>query len=202
MHVPVLLLQLTLTSVSLRRTSPAPRKELVPAALVAAIGLAGGGVWLWRARETHSAAQVGTRLLIAPFENLTGESRFDNIGRIAADRIAANVAQVGSIEVVPSNMVLMALRDTMGGQAERLSRLSTTTHAGMIVSGTVVRRGDSLALQAQVTDVRTGKIAITLDASTGSVADPIPAVDALGDHLLGALGIRQIAVLPRGFRAP
>jgi TolB-like protein len=191
----------TQTSIPRKPSSQASFVAAVAATLVIAIGVV-AGAWLWHEREIGSAAPVGTRLLIAPFENLTGDSRFDNIGRIAADRIAANVAQAGSVEVVPSNMVLMALRDTTGGQAERLNRLSTATHTGMIVSGTIVLRGDSLALQAQVTDVRTGKIAITLDPSTGSVADPIPAVDALGDHLLGALGIRGIAILPRGFRAP
>jgi TolB-like protein len=183
------------------RSRVAPRTMVAAIALAVALGIA-GGAWLWHGRQTPPATIAGTRLLIAPFENLTGDSRFNNIGRIAADRISANIAQAGSIDVVPPNMVLMALRDTTGGEAERLNRLSAATHVGMLVSGTIMLRRDSLVLQAQATDVRTGKIAITLDPSSGSIADPIAAVDALGDHLLGALGVRAIAMLPRGFRAP
>jgi serine/threonine-protein kinase len=161
------------------------------------------GAWFTRAHSSRlAAAAPAPRLLIAPFENLTGDTRFNHIGLIAADRLAVGVAQRGSIDVVPSNTVLMALRDTTGGVAERLNRLSDATHAGLIVSGTVVLRGDSLMLQAQITDVRTGKVVNTLAPAMGSAADPTAAVDVLSDHLLGALGIRDLTILSRENRAP
>ncbi|MEO5817271.1 MAG: BTAD domain-containing putative transcriptional regulator [Gemmatimonadaceae bacterium] len=162
------------------------------------------GAWLGFAHPWRPAAASPPRLLIAPFENLTGDDRLDHIGRMAADRLALAAAQVGSMDVVPSITVLMTMRDTTGGFADRLKRLSDATHASLLVSGTVVRRGDSLVLQAQVTDVRTGKAVVTLDPATGSAADPIAIVDALGDHLLGALGNRdkKLAILPEGTRAP
>ncbi|MEJ7812315.1 MAG: serine/threonine-protein kinase [Gemmatimonadaceae bacterium] len=176
-----------------------PRTMLAVLALVV---VAAGAAWLSFGRRERTGAVASSRLLIAPFENLTGAPRFDHIGRIAADRLALMIAQGGSMDVVPSSIVLMALRDTTGGQAERLRRLAAATHAGLVVSGTVVLRGDSLTLQAQTTDVRTGKVAHTLDPATGPAADPIVAVDALGDHLLGALGSRQLPILPQDFRAP
>ncbi|MBL0170328.1 MAG: protein kinase [Gemmatimonadaceae bacterium] len=160
---------------------------------------------IWYARRVTSPARVAvsSRLLIAPFENLTGDSRFDHIGLIASDRLAQNIAQDGAIDVVPSNTVLLALRDTTGGQATRLQRLADATHAGLLVSGSVVLRGDSLVLQAQVSEVQTGRVVQTLVPSAGSTADPVGAVDALGDRLLGALGRRRdLSVLPEGFRAP
>ncbi|MEP7002680.1 MAG: protein kinase, partial [bacterium] len=173
------------------------------AVLVFALCIMASGVyWLRFGRGPQPATGAASRLLIAPFENLTGDKRFDHIGRIAADRLAVLVAQRGSMDVVPPSMVLMALRDTTGGEAERLKRMSDATHAGMIVSGTVVLRGDSLAVQAQVTDARTGRIVVTLDPASGPTTDPVAAVDALGDHLLGALGIREIRILPQGYHAP
>jgi hypothetical protein len=57
-------------------------------------------------------------------------------------------------------------------------------------------------LQAQITDVRTGKVVNTLVPAMGSAADPTAAVDVLGDHLLGALGIRELTILSREARAP
>jgi DNA-binding SARP family transcriptional activator/TolB-like protein len=172
-----------------------------------AIGLlaivAASGAWWAFGRPGRSATNT-SRLLIAPFENLTGDPRLDHIGRMAADRLALSVAQVGSMDVVPSITVLMTMRDTTGGAADRLKRLSDATHAGLLVSGTVVLRGDSLVLQAQVTDVRTGKVVATLDPATGSATDPIAVVDALRDRLLGALGNRDrgLAILPPSTRAP
>ena len=186
-----------LSSVMSRRRSRATLVMLV--LVVIAIT---GGLWFKSARRTVGRPEASRRLLIAPFENLTGDARFDHVGRLAADRIALDIAQRGSMDVVPSNLVLMALRDTTGGQAERLRRFSEATNAGLIVSGTVVMRGDSLTLQAQVTDVRTGKVVLTLDPAVASTADPMAAVYVLEDRLLGALGNPGTAILPRGFRAP
>jgi DNA-binding SARP family transcriptional activator/TolB-like protein len=176
--------------------------RLVALGLLAIV--AASGVWWAIGRPGRPVATNTPRLLIAPFENLTGDPRLDHIGRMAADRLALGVAQVGSIDVVPSITVLMTMRDTTGGAADRLKRLSDATHAGLLVSGTVVLRGDSLVLQAQVTDVRTGKVAATLDPATGSATDPIAIVDALRDRLLGALGNRDrgLAILPPSTRAP
>ncbi|MDB4881382.1 MAG: transcriptional activator protein, partial [Gemmatimonadetes bacterium] len=166
--------------------------------------VAASAVWWAYGRASPAVATNTPRLLIAPFENLTGDAGLDHIGRMAADRLAFGVAQAGSIDVVPSMTVLMTMRDTTGGAADRLKRLSDATHAGLLVSGTVARRGDSLVLQAQVTDVRTGKAVATLDPASGSVADPIAIVDALRDRLLGALGNRDrgLAILPPSTRAP
>jgi serine/threonine-protein kinase len=197
---------ITPTSVRGREAlAPMKRRSRTVAGAVAAILVvaAVGVAWVARVRGNRPALAPATpRLLIAPFENLTGDKRFDHIGLIATDRLSLAVSQRGSIEVVPSNTVLMALRDTTGGVAIRLNRLSDATHAGLIVSGTVVLRGDSLMLQAQVTDVRTGKAIMTLDPATGPAADPTAAIDKLGDRLLGALGTREIAILPSGFRPP
>jgi len=165
-----------------------------------------GGAWLMHSARPEPAAAApvrSSRLLIAPFENLTGDPRFDYIGRIAADRLALGIAQNGSIDVVPTNIVLMGLRDTTGGKAGQLQRLSDATHAGLLASGSVVLRGDSLVFQSQVSDVQTGKPAVTLPSVTGSASNPIAALDSLGDRMLGALGLRrELKILPQGFRAP
>ena len=181
------------------------RSKKISRAMLAILALlvvsAAAGAWLTFGRRPPPAV-AASRLLIAPFENLTGDARFDHIGRIAADRLALVVAQAGSMDVVPSSMVLFGLRDTTGGAALRLKRLSEAMHAGLLVTGTVVLRGDSLALHALVTDMRTDRVIVTLDPSNGSASDPIRAVDALGDRLLGALGMRELAIMPEAIRAP
>ncbi|HEV7993262.1 MAG TPA: serine/threonine-protein kinase [Gemmatimonadaceae bacterium] len=162
------------------------------------------GVRTTRARGALAMkpAAVGSRLLIAPFENLTGDPRFDLIGRIVAERLSFDVAQVGKIGVVPSNVVLMALRDTSEGMAERMRNISDVTHAGLLLSGSVLLRSDSLLMHGQATDVATGQIVFTLESATAASDDPIAAIDALGDRLRGALGTREIGIFPAVTRAP
>ena len=171
--------------------------------ILLAAPLAAVGIWYAFNRAPPAPPAQSSRLLIAPFENLTGDPRLDYVGRIAASRLALNFAENGSIDVVPMNTVLMALRDTTGGTADRLQRLSSATHAGFLASGSVVRRGDSLEFQAQVSDLRTGKPEVTLPPVAGPTTDPSVAIDALGDRLMGALGLRRdTQILPRGYRAP
>jgi serine/threonine-protein kinase len=162
-----------------------------------------GGAWWSLGRRANAAAPSVSRLLVAPFENLTGDAQFDHLGRVVADQLSLAVAQGSSMEVVPSNIVLMSLRDTTGGQAERLRRLSDATHASLLASGSIARRGDSLAVQGQVTEVRTGRVFIVLEPATGPASDPTGAVRALADRILGALAGRELTILSqRGYRPP
>ena len=181
------------------RTISRSRRLAVGMASVAAVV----AVWFGVQYRSRYASAPSTRVLITPFENLTGDERFAYIGRVAADRLARRVAQVGSNDVVPSTTVMLALHDTTGDRARQLQRLSVATNAGLIVSGSVVLRGDSLVVQSQVSEARSGATVITLDPFAGPTSDPVAAIDALGDRLLGALGRRSdLKVLPEGFRAP
>ncbi|MBC7844314.1 MAG: hypothetical protein H7099_18530, partial [Gemmatimonadaceae bacterium] len=150
-----------------------------------------------------AASAPSSRLLIVPFENLTGDARYDNVGRIAADRIALRVARLGSIDVVPSTTVMLAFRDTGAGREQRVAQLTSVTHAGRIMSGSVVLRADSVVLQAQVTDVASGRTVLTMEPSSAPAADPVAAIDAIADRLLGALGRQKnLKALSSAFRAP
>lgn len=181
----------------------APRRFSRRSAMLAlaVLVVVAAGAWVTLGRRPAKA--TSTRLLVAPFENLTGDARFNGTGRIAADRLALRLAQVGSIDVVPSITVLLASRDSTRDPRDWLNALAAATHAGQIVTGTIVLRGDSLVLQAQITDVQTGKAVATIEPDAGLAADPIAVIDSLGERLLGALGIRDINILsPSGFRAP
>jgi serine/threonine-protein kinase len=116
----------TTTTAAAPRTGP---NRVVRAGLAALVlGVIAFGARFMTTNRAQPAAVASKRVLVAPFENLTGDARFDNVGRMAADRLAQGMAQMGSIDVVPSNTVLMMLRDTAGGLAERLQRL-TGRHA-------------------------------------------------------------------------
>jgi tRNA A-37 threonylcarbamoyl transferase component Bud32/TolB-like protein len=180
----------------------APRSMVAIAALLI-VAVAGGGAWWVFGRRAAVSTPAVSRLLIAPFENLTGDSKLDHIGRMVADQLALAVAQGSSMDVVPSNIVIMALRDTVGGYADRIRRLSEATHASFLASGSIVRRGDSLAVQGQVTEVRTNRVFLVLDPVAAVAADPGAAVRALSDRLVGGLAGRELTILSqRGYRPP
>jgi TolB-like protein len=186
-------------------TPPASRRKPSRALLVAIVLLAAsaGIAWLWARRASMAAATTSSaRLLIAPFENLTDDARFTHLGRIISDRLVQTATQRGSINVVPQLIVLGGLRDTTGGLAQQLERLATATQATQMVTGTASLRGDSLVLVAQLIDSHTSKVISVLGPLTGPATDPYVAIDSLGDRLLGALGFRQIPIVPKTFRAP
>jgi TolB-like protein/tetratricopeptide (TPR) repeat protein len=181
-------------------------KRRVSGVLVGAVAslliVAAAGTWFAFNHRSRGAA-AESRLLVAPFTNLTGNPAFDIAGRIAADQLTAIVAQAGAINVVDSRLVLQSLRDTTRPPTEAMQRLADATHARFLISGTVVLRGDSLQFKAQMTEVRTGKLVAALDPAMSPTSDPIVALNALGDRLLGALGVRRFAQLPQaGYRAP
>ena len=160
---------------------------LAAAAVVAL--LAGGGAWYAQSRaQAPDAPEAGRRrVVVAPLENLTGDTSLAVVGRMAADWITQGLAPGDSLEVVSTATVAMAVADAQGSYAELVRRLATTTRATALVSGSVMRRGDSLVLQAQLTDPRTGNVVGTMEPVAGPASDPMRVVDALRERVLGAL---------------
>jgi thioredoxin-like negative regulator of GroEL len=76
------------------------------------------------------------------------------------------------------------------GRAATPQALARSAGAGTVVTGSVYKLGDSLQLQAQVVDGRTGDVLTALDPVRGAARDPLPAVDALRQRALGALAGR------------
>ena len=162
------------------RRRPSRRFALMAGGAFLAVGLA-----LLASLPTRS--QPGSRrIAIAPFENLTNDTAFSQVGLIAANWITQGVAQIESLDVVPSTAVSAALTDASRG-TDVVRRLASTTHAGVIVTGTVVRSGDSLRISATVVNARNNKPIRVIEPIAGPVADPLIAISALRDRLLGSL---------------
>lgn len=180
---------------------PVSRVRVYVAGIAFAL-LAAAGLWYLRSRPATKSAAVFTRVLIAPFVNLTGDTRYDHVGVLAADRLALSTAQVG-LDVVPPSTVTVAMRDTSLGRAEQLKRLTAAAHAAWLVTGSVYLRGDSLQLSTQIINTATGSAAQTLPMETGAASDPIAAIDLVGDRLKAELSSKtRRTILPTGFRTP
>lgn len=174
---------------SVARLRPAPWTIASAVAVLLAVTL--GGAWMWRLNAAPALSE--RRVAVLPFQNLTGSAEFDHVGTIAADWLTQSMAQVDSLDVVSSIGVRMALGDAKGSDPELMRRLVAVTRAGLVVTGTVARQGDSLRVQAQLVDPITGQVRSVLDPAVGPASDPIAAIDALRERLLGALTISEFS---------
>lgn len=159
------------------------------AAAAALLLLAGAGVSIVARGDTDLEAR---RILVIPFENRTGDPALDPVGTIAADWIVQGLARTDVVDVVPSFRALQLLQALSGeGRSEDAStRTRTLAHAlgaGTAVAGTYYLRGGSLEFQAQLIDVRRGRLLQAVDGVRGPQSDPMIAIDELRSRTAGAV---------------
>jgi tetratricopeptide (TPR) repeat protein len=139
--------------------------------------------------------------MVAPFENLTNDTAFALVGRMAADFITDGVSRLDSVEVVLSSDVLtLAGKRPGGAQANR--QLAEQLHASTLLTGGFYKQGDSLRFQVRQLDVASGKVIQTMDLA-GPASDPMVGIRLLRDRLMGSFAAADNGgVVLRGAAAP
>jgi TolB-like protein/tetratricopeptide (TPR) repeat protein len=155
---------------------------------------------------------AGERVLVAPFENHTGDPAMDPVGSMAADWIIQGLAHTGLVSVVPVTSSIAASRFTAAAVADadaahRTRLLAEETGAGIVITGTYYRQADSLYLRATVTDVGAGRVLHALEAIATPAALPLDGIERLRQRVMSVLAarldprMRDHATLP-GFVLP
>jgi DNA-binding SARP family transcriptional activator/TolB-like protein len=180
------------------------RRRLAAAATIALIAT-GALITLWvsnrgapqwgNERALDPAIEVvPERVLVVPFENLSGSSELDPLGAITADWITQGLAQTGLLEVISARSALqMPLVDAAAGlQDERLRsrallQLAEQTHAGTIVWGSYSAAGDSFYLNARVSNAHSGTLIGGVPQVIASTALPLDGVEELRQRVVGLL---------------
>ena len=189
------------------------RHRLVPrlarfAAAAALLLLAGGGVSI----IPHESSDLEPRrVLVIPFENRTGDPALDPVGTIAADWVVQGLARTDVVDVVPSFQAVQLVQALSGegrsGDAGTRTRtLAQALGAGTAVAGTYYLRDGGLEFQAQVIDVRRGRLLQAVHGVRGPQSDPMIAIDALRSRTVGAVDfqfdVRLRAVVRSAHRPP
>jgi TolB-like protein len=129
------------------------------------------------------------RVIVAPFANETGDPRLASLGAMAADWLSRGLTGLGGLEVVDARTAAVTgevvdripwpLRARDRGRA-----LAEETGAGLLVSGVIYRDGDSLRVQARMSDAATGKLLRTLSSVSGPASAPTAVLDQLNRRVV------------------
>ena len=169
------------------RTRPVRRWMMWGAAALALV--AGLVVWLRR----PVAAPSESRVVVAAFENQTGDTALNAAGQFMADWITQGIAQSEVVPVVDVRTALTSGRivdaDTSKRGIGRLRALAADVGAGRVVWGTLYRRNDSLVVQTNITDATSGQMIRALEPVSMASHDPSGAVDQVSQNVLGALAL-------------
>jgi DNA-binding SARP family transcriptional activator len=139
----------------------------------------------------RSAPLSPRRIVVAAFENRTGDSALAPVGELAADWIARSLLESNFEVVDPRTSAITARvvaslpRILRGGDPS--VALARETGAGMVVTGRYYRQHDSLQFEATLSDVTSG----TLVRAIGPVRGP----ESQASPLVGALAMRITAAL-------
>jgi TolB-like protein len=158
-----------------------PRTLWLTAAVLAVVSIAGILAVLSNRRVKGSVSESDLpRIMIAGFRNATGDMRLDPIGVIATERITRGLTETGIADVVAQ-----AGMDPRSGSATRpaitddqIRAQARDLKANRILSGSYLRRGDSVEFHATLTPAADGSV-VAIPPKTASLSDPMAAIDAI-----------------------
>ncbi|MGD1147281.1 MAG: protein kinase [Thermoanaerobaculaceae bacterium] len=141
-------------------------------------------IWApWR-KAAPAASFDPKSIVVAVFENRTGDASLDSVGQQIADALTNDLLKTGELKVAV-NPVAVNRRGEAGG--DPLLRLAQATRSALVVSGTYDLRGDQLEVQARVVDPWHGTVVYTAAPLRCARADPLSALEPLRQHVTGAV---------------
>lgn len=112
------------------------------------------------------------RVVVAGFEDLSGDPTLAPLGHIAADWVTQGLSRGGLVEVVPA--ATASHLDAAGIQV-----LAAQTGAGTVVSGSYYKDGDSVRFQLQIIDAERGTVRRAVDPVAAPWKAPLQVAEAV-----------------------
>ena len=140
-------------------------------------------------RRNAAASLDPKRVVVATFENRTGDPALNSYGAMAADWIARGLTGSGMVDVAGTAAELAA-RGTTSSTAPgttTLKKLATDVGAGLIISGAYYKQGDSVLFEADFTDANESKLLQSVGPLSAPVARPLDAVGPLRQRVMASL---------------
>ena len=134
------------------------------------------------------------RVVVARFEDLSGDPRLAPLGHLAADWVTQGLAQRGTVEVVPAGG--SGHLDARGIQA-----LAAEAGAGTVIAGSYFKTGDSVRFQLQIIDAERATVRRVLEPVGAPTSAPFQAADVVRlrvTALLDSLFVARSPSRPEG----
>jgi tetratricopeptide (TPR) repeat protein len=161
-----------------------------------ALGLVAAGVAGWLVTVTPRPTGLrldSKKVVVAIFENHTGDRSLDALGKLACESIAEGLSRTGAVDVVPCSVVFSLAAENASGTATGVSdparRLAEATGAGLVVSGASYAQGTEIRVHSTITDASTGRSTSPAPAVAARSA-PEKAIDAVRQRVMGAIAVR------------
>jgi tetratricopeptide (TPR) repeat protein/TolB-like protein len=138
----------------------------------------------------RSAAPDPKRVVVAGFENRTGDSALAPVGEIASDYIARGLAAtrlMHDVYDVRTTATEAGAPLRVGVAAGRA--LARRVGAGTVLWGSYYRDGDSLHFEAQVVDAPSGKIIVPLEPAVGLAREKTRVVEILRQRVMAGFAV-------------
>ncbi len=140
----------------------------------------------------QKAVETPQRIVVAIFENRTGDPGLDELGKITCDWITRGLSQTKEIEVVPSTTVMQIsgmLADPGSGkkQNDYLAKLAEETLARVIISGSYYIQNKILQFQAEIKDVSDGKLIYCMPVISAPMDRTMELVEKVNSEISGGI---------------
>jgi DNA-binding winged helix-turn-helix (wHTH) protein/tetratricopeptide (TPR) repeat protein len=171
------------------RTSPSCWKIVTPISLLLIAGLLAGGLF-WHSRQRRQPFTEKDTIVLADFDNKTGETAFDDTLKQA---LAVDIEQSPLLRVLSDRRVAHSMQMMGRSPAERLStsvaeELCQRVGSKAIVAGSIANLGGEYIVGLKATDCATGDSLAVVQARASSKANVIKALDQEVASLRGRLG--------------
>ncbi len=193
--------------VRLRRAATPRRVSWRRIAIGATLGAFAVAAIGYASNRAPTLLQPGLRepVAVSAFRNETGDTSLAVIGRFAGDWVTDGLQRLGVVKVVPWSEALLASEHADQTRQPVIATLQKETLAGTVITGSFYKHRDSLHVQAQVTDARTGTVISTLAPIVMPVDRPESGINELRDRVLGAIATvrdERVSSLPGVMRSP
>ena len=151
---------------------------------IAAIALVAvaSATWALARQRSHTGA-IRQRVLVSVFDNLTGDSAMQPIGRMTQDWLTQGIMRTKLVDVVDQRVVAVQGRS---GPVDAVA-MARRSGAGMLISGNYYRSGDSLLFQAAVVNATNGRVVRVVGPIVASATRPVAGIDELRSRVMTAL---------------
>jgi len=137
-----------------------------------------------------SVESDAARVLVAAFENRTGDQSLDPLGTMLADWFTEGISEIGQYDVVSGRPPDSRAAETETGGLDDVTLLRSAAQeagAGKIISGRYYAEGGNLRFHIRLIDASDGSIIYAPPAVTGSREAPTDVLETLRQRVMGAL---------------